>query len=109
MAETEEQRAKWLHAAPTPLKDAQQDPHRVQQHQAYSLWRIATVLGGIDDNLKRIADSAEKIEARLDQLGFNREQTLPYIGDDHPPGALEGIGQELRGLREAVEQLDRGE
>lgn len=44
MAETPEQREARLRSAPTPLSDATMHHHEVQQHMAFSLWRIAEAL-----------------------------------------------------------------
>lgn len=83
MRDTMEQREQWLRAAPTPLSEATLDEHRVQQHIAFSLWRIANAL--------------EVGNKTLDSMGMNK------LDAGGPPGALEMIGIELKELREILQ------
>jgi hypothetical protein len=66
MAETPEQREARLRSAPTPLYDATMHHHEVQQHIAFSLWRIAEALeaGNAADRARHAANVQRDMQRR---------------------------------------------
>jgi hypothetical protein len=85
MAEKPDQIERRLRDAPTALKDATLHAHDVQQHIAFSLWRIAEAL--------------EENNKHLDRLGMN------FLRADGRPGAVENVGIVLTDLVEAVREI----